>query len=179
MKVNQDKFKELILYLSEKSRDDKKFGATKLNKLLYFCDFGAYVELGKPITSAGYFRLRNGPAPRCLLPVRKEMVESGLLEVQTVHLATKNKPQERTVNLRAPKMNAFSPAEMKLIDSVLMEFRDYDSDEISDRSHREMGWLLMAEHETIPYPMAFYSNPPLTEEEIARGRQIAASRRTA
>jgi hypothetical protein len=37
----------------------------------------------------------------------------------------------------------------------------------------------MAEKETIPYAMAFYSNPPLTEEEIARGRQIAESRRAA
>ena len=179
MRVNQDKFKELILYLSEKSRDDKKFGATKLNKLLYFCDFGAYVELGQPVTGVGYFRLREGPAPRCLIPVRREMVESGALEVKAVPLSTRAKSLERTVNLRAPKMDAFSPEEMELIDSVLAEFKDYDSDEISDRSHREMGWLLMAERETIPYPMAFYSNPPLTGEEIERGQQIAASRRTA
>jgi len=53
--VNQDKFRELVLYLSEKSQDDKKFGATKLNKILYFCDFGSYVKLGQPVTGRATF----------------------------------------------------------------------------------------------------------------------------
>ncbi len=178
MKVNQDKFRELVLYLSEKSQDDKKFGATKLNKILYFCDFGSYVKLGQPVTGASYFRLGNGPAPKCMRPVRREMIEEGILKLEAIP-TLRGKPLERTVNLRPPKMDSFSRAEVAYIDSVLKEFKDYDSDEISDRSHGELGWMLMAEKETIPYAMAFYSNPPLTEEEIARGRQIAESRRAA
>ena len=103
MRVNQDKFRELVLYLSEKSRDDRKFGATKLNKLLYFCDFLSYVELGHPVTGAGYFRLGKGPAPKCLRPARREMEQDGILEVKKVVLAD-GKTQIRTINLRPPKM---------------------------------------------------------------------------
>lgn len=106
-------------------------------------------------------------------------MEQGILELHVVPLITRNKPQERTVSLRHPNFNSFSPAEIELINSVLTEFRDYDSDEISYRSHNELGWMLMAERETIPYDLAFYSNPPLTGEEVERGRQLAASRRAA
>lgn len=169
----------MILCLSEQSRDDRKFGAAKLNKLLYFCDVLAYVKLGRPVTGVKYFRLGNGPAPKCFLAVCREMMEQGILELHVVPLITRNKPQERTVSLRHPNFNSFSPAEIELINSVLTEFRDYDSDEISYRSHNELGWMLMAERETIPYDLAFYSNPPLTGEEVERGRQLAASRRAA
>ena len=34
-----DKFRELILYIAQESEGDPNFGATKLNKILFFCDF--------------------------------------------------------------------------------------------------------------------------------------------
>jgi len=178
MKVNQDKFRELVLYLSEKSKEDKKFGATKLNKLLYFCDFLSYVKLGHPVTGAGYFRLENGPAPKCLRPARREMEQDGILEVREVPLADGNR-QIRTINLRLPKMADFSPAEVEIIDSVLEKLRDLDAEQVSDLSHLDVGWLVANQKEDIPYNLAFFSNEPLTQQEIARGRKIAASRKAA
>jgi hypothetical protein len=47
-RFDKEKFKELVLYLAEKCETDPSFGVTKLNKLLYYCDFVAYSELGKP-----------------------------------------------------------------------------------------------------------------------------------
>ena len=41
---------ELILYVAEKCQDDPKFGATKLNKILWWADFLAYAQHGTPIT---------------------------------------------------------------------------------------------------------------------------------
>lgn len=40
------KMKELILYLASRSEEDPRFSATKLNKLLFYCDFTAYRRLG-------------------------------------------------------------------------------------------------------------------------------------
>jgi uncharacterized phage-associated protein len=178
MKVNQDKFRELVLYLSEKSKEDKKFGATKLNKLLYFCDFLAYVKLGKPITGVGYFRLENGPAPKCLVPVRREMVEQGILQVDRVPLADE-KYQDRTVALRPPNMGRFTQDEIEHINDVINKLWNLDADDVSALSHEEVGWKVMRYRETIPYGIAFFSNPPLTEEEKVRAREIARSRRAA
>ena len=44
------KMKELILYLAARSEDDPRFSSTKLNKLLFYCDFTAYRQLGRSIT---------------------------------------------------------------------------------------------------------------------------------
>jgi hypothetical protein len=39
--MDDRKMKELILYLASKSEDDPRFSSTKLNKLLFYCDFEA------------------------------------------------------------------------------------------------------------------------------------------
>src|SRR5437660_6974881 len=54
---NEVRYKELVLYICQKCATDQKFGATKLNKILYFSDFLAYAELGEPITGFEYQRL--------------------------------------------------------------------------------------------------------------------------
>ena len=69
------KFKELMLYFSQRGLDEGLvIGSTKLNKLLFFTDFRAYAELGSPVTGATYQRLQWGPAARQLLPMRDEML---------------------------------------------------------------------------------------------------------
>jgi hypothetical protein len=83
---DERKMKELILYISQKCADDAKFGATKLNKILYFSDFLAYAYHGSPITGFEYQKLPNGPAPRRLVPVREQLMESGELGIQEVPL---------------------------------------------------------------------------------------------
>ena len=39
---NEEKFKELVLYISRRSEHDQAFGAIKLNKLLVFSDFYSF-----------------------------------------------------------------------------------------------------------------------------------------
>lgn len=68
-RLNKEKFRELILYVANMSRNDPDFGAVKLNKILYYADFRAYRELGRPISGAAYRKLSEGPAPRQLLRV--------------------------------------------------------------------------------------------------------------
>ena len=70
---DSQKFKQLILYLAERSGDDPGFAATKLNKLMYFCDFEAYRQLGRSITGARYQKLPWGPAAVEFLPLQDEL----------------------------------------------------------------------------------------------------------
>ncbi|HZQ34888.1 MAG TPA: hypothetical protein VFD32_03070 [Dehalococcoidia bacterium] len=50
--IDSRKLGELILYVAEKSSDDPRFGATKLNNILFFSDFLAFGQLGRSITGA-------------------------------------------------------------------------------------------------------------------------------
>src|SRR5687767_3702503 len=74
---DDSKLAELILFIAHRSECDERFGAVKLNKLLFFSDFLAYGRLGSSITGQDYQKLQHGPAPRKLLPVVREMEESG------------------------------------------------------------------------------------------------------
>ena len=169
---DDQRFKELVLYICERSANDPKFGATKLNKTLYFGDFLAYAERGAPITGFEYQKLPNGPAPRRMLPIRDEMVKDGTLAIQPVRLVS-GRVQERPVNLRSAQLNLFTPEQIALVDAIIEALRDATAEEVSELSHRMVGWKVVAQNETIPYETIFVSDEPLTEADIERGKELA------
>lgn len=166
------KLAELILYVSQKCANDPRFGAIKLNKVLYFSDFLAYANWGRPITGAEYQNLRNGPAPRRLLPLREILEFKRELVMQRVQLRSGN-VQHRTVNMREPDLKVFTGEEIALVDDVIRILERMDAEQASDLSHRMVGWKMTREGETIPYQTIFLSDEPLTEAEIKRGLELA------
>lgn len=159
-----EKFRELILYLAKNSQDDKTFGGTKLNKLLFFCDFLAYRSLGRSITGQEYQRLDFGPAPRRLKPICSQMVEERICDWE--ERTYFGKQQKRLVALRDPRPDVFTESEISLITDVLDELRNSNASEVSELSHTFLGWQLAAKGETIPYATILISAPrPLNEEE--------------
>jgi hypothetical protein len=168
---DERRYIELVLYICQKCATDPRFGGTKLNKILYFSDFLAYAQLGKPITGFEYQRLVNGPAPRRMLPMREEMEKKRLLGVQLIALKG-GRTQHRVVNLRAPDLGVFTAAEIALVDRVIEELWNLDAEAVSDLSHRMMGWRLADLGETIPYETVFISSEPLTETDVQRAREL-------
>jgi hypothetical protein len=168
------KLAELILYISSKCANDIYFGATKLNKILYFSDFLAYGNWGRSITGAEYQNLPNGPAPRHLKPVRDVLELRKELAVQPVRFSS-GKVQHRTIPLREPDLSLFSGQDIALVDEIIKILSDMDAQGASALSHRMVGWKMTTAGETIPYQTIFLSNEPLSEAEIKRGREIAKS----
>ncbi len=169
---DEAKLKELILYVCQKCADDPKFGSVKLNKHLFFSDFFAYANLGTGITNVEYQKLKAGPAPKRLLPIRNEMIASGELGLQEVRIAP-GFTQKRPVALRNPDLSLFTADEIALVDEVLSVFHEDNAKQISDASHM-IGWKAAKEGEIIPYSTIFISNSPLTENEQQRGLEIAS-----
>lgn len=172
-KQDSQKFKELMLYVCEKSATDPNFGATKLNKILFLSDFWAYAQLRKPITGAEYMKLQWGPAPRPLVPIRKEMQKNGELAIQETTLDPQI-ARKRPVNLRAADLSVFSAEEIALVDSVIDFCRRATGSGVSRFTHSWHGWIAAEEGETIPYETVFISDEPITALEIARGKELAA-----
>lgn len=171
-KEDERKFKELVLYISQWCANDPKFGATKLNKALYFSDFLAYATLGESITKVEYQKLPNGPAPRRLKPLREAMVTSGELGIQEVPLRG-GKIQIRTVNLRRPDLSVFTADEIALVDSVLTALAEANAETVSEMSHAMIGWKVTQLGQTIPYETIFVSDRPLTEVDKQRAHEVA------
>jgi hypothetical protein len=168
---NANKMQELILYVCKQLENDPKFGATKLNKLLFFCDFLAYLKLGQAITEATYQKLEHGPAPKCLVPLREGMISNGIAAPQqTTYMGN---PQNRLIALRDAELSVFNAKEVALIDSIICCFKDYNGKEMSDLSHKFSGWKLANLKEEIPYQVALVESPEeLPESVILKANQL-------
>lgn len=168
---NEEKFKELILYIITKTEGDPSFGAIRLNKALFFADLFAYGQLGRSITGQEYQKLEMGPAPRRLVPVRDEMIESE--DVVTAKRAFKGYTQHRLVAMREPNLSEFSGAEIALVDELLSLMKGKTGKEVSDMSHGFLDcWDGVPLHETIPLSVVFVTNRDLTERERAHARDL-------
>ena len=48
---NEEKLRQLILYVSQKCANHPGFGLTKLNKIAYFADFLVFANTDNPLTA--------------------------------------------------------------------------------------------------------------------------------
>ena len=173
IEFNEEKFQELVLHVCGRSQDDPRFGATKLNKLLFYMDFGSYRLLGSPITGATYQHLPAGPAPRQLLSVRQYLTDRG--DATQEYRPYFDGTQDRLVPRREANLSLFSEDELAIVDDVLHEFWSFNARRISEYSHQEWGWRVTKDLEDIPYYLAWVSTDPLNLEQVEKGREIAAS----
>ena len=169
---NEDRFRELVLYISQKCANDPKFGSVKLNKILFFSDFLAFAHYGEPITGFEYQKLEQGPAPRRLLPLRKKMIENMELGLQEIPLKSGN-TQIRTVDLRRPNLAVFKPEHIAVVDRVIEALSEAGAETVSELTHKMVGWKAARYRGTIPYETLFLTDEPLSEGDVERGREIA------
>lgn len=165
IQFDSEKFAELLLFFSKYSEDDRFFGSTKLNKMLFVADFFAYGYFASPITGATYVHLDYGPAPRELLPIRQILQDERRLELreQDLFIGT----QKRPVALDDPDTSVFSEDELALMRSVLQEFENVPAGSARDWSHTVMGWMLTEDREEIPYEMVFmFQKEPITMADL-------------
>ncbi len=161
------KFEELMLHIAQRSANDRRFGATKLNKLLFYGDFLAYLYFGQPITAHRYQALPQGPAPIALLPVLRRMEEEKAAVVtQSEHYGFM---QKRLVALRDPNYDLFSAQEIALIDRLIEDFWNLTAKQISEHSHQLLAWQVARPSEEIPYTVALVGSRRPTAEEAEHG----------
>lgn len=167
---DDEKFRELVLYVAEKSEGDTNFGATKLNKLLFYADFVFYQRFGTSITRHQYQKLEHGPAPKALKPILATMQAEGVIkEVERTHYG---RSQRRVLALRNANLSVFTPEEVAFVDGILRDFASKSAKEVSDLSHRFIGWKYAEIGETIPYQVTLVARRPPTREESAFGEQL-------
>jgi hypothetical protein len=158
------------VYLSILSEGDRFYGAIKLNKLLFYADFMAYLRFGKPITGQEYQRLEHGPAPRGFKPLIERMKKAGDIVTREDNIGGFR--QIRTLAKRGPELSIFSGPEVALIDETVHRFRRMSASEISDKSHDFLGWKLATLNETIPYSIALIGAREPNAQERAQGRHL-------
>ncbi|NMC42769.1 MAG: SocA family protein [candidate division Zixibacteria bacterium] len=169
----QARLKEIIIYICQKCQDHPRFGAVKLNKILFFADFVAYARRGKSITGETYFKLPFGPAPKRLIPAVEELKGAGAVIEQERPVFARI--QKRLIPLREPDLSLFDGFEISLVDEVIEALKDKDAEAVSELSHTFIGWQLVREREEIPYETVFIRDPNdivITEQRRRRAEEI-------
>jgi hypothetical protein len=144
MQFDREKFKTFVLYVAWKAGRRDWFGATKLNKVLWFSEARAFVLHGNPITGATYIREKFGPVPRQMMPAQAELEREGKIRV-----FREGKLSRITADSR-PDMSQFSKQELQIIDYWIEHIdREHTATTISDKSH-DYAWDIAHEGEEIP-----------------------------
>ena len=163
MDFDKPKFKQLVHYIIWRVGKHDWFGATKLNKVLWFADARAYTFTGQSITGETYTRGEFGPVPKHIMPIRAELEREGTIRI------TKEGSLTRIVALVPAYPNWFSSAELQSIDWWANHIaQDHTAASISEELH-DYAWEIAKEGEELPlyaYRVARIKEP--SDEELKR-----------
>ena len=153
-----NKFKNVLLYLLECCAAKPNIGETVLNKLLYFCDFNYYEIYEEHLTGARYKKLPYGPVPQQLNSVINQLIADN--QLQRIKTNYHGFMQTRYLPLVKPDLTQLSAAEKTVIDDVVRQMSDWNANQISEYSHKDMPWMATDDGGYIGYNLAFYRESP-------------------
>jgi Protein of unknown function (DUF4065) len=152
MGLNEDKFKNLILYICSKA-EPQNLGATKLDKILWYSDAYAYLMIGEPITGETYIKRQFGPFAPHFYKMIEELEADGKLCVRpTDHYGFAKKEY---IPLVQADIEDFLPQEVSIIDDIIdVVCNNYTAKGISEQSHNDI-WEMADIGDEIPYYAMF------------------------
>ncbi len=140
-------FNVILLFCS-----DENVFTTKLNKLLFYCDFLHFKNHRIGITGLKYRALPFGPAPENWDFYLGELVRERLLDVEEI--VFQDASGYRYCSLVEPDLSIFSREELSTLFTVKNCFKDCTATQIMNKSHEEKAYLETAEKEEISYELA-------------------------
>ncbi len=146
-------------------REEKTFGSTTLNKILFYIDNQSYVERGKPISDFKYKKWEHGFIPKQLMQYKSEMKEAKILEEISVPYF--GLLQSKPVSKITPNIDNFTSNDISIIDSVISEFKGVNASMASDRHHQLLCWKIARHGEDLPfYAYLITKSDEYTDEEL-------------
>lgn len=117
---------------------------TKLNKLLFYTQFLFAKEFGCNLLERNFIKDYYGPVLENLDTELHALEKEGLLRVENTGYGTQIHPKVKF------KDSAYTEEERRVLEKVLVEFKDCSATRISDISHQESLWKNTQMKHTIP-----------------------------
>lgn len=165
MQFDREKFKALVLYVLWRTGNHDGFGATKLNKVLWFSEARSFEALGKPISGETFVRDKFGPRARHVKAVCDELESEGLAERFTERVYDYEVTRYRA--FQPPDTSQFTNEQLSLVDWWIRHVsEDHTASSISKLSH-DYSWQIAGMGEELPLYayLAARIRAPRTEEE--------------
>ncbi len=144
-----DKYINAVLFFCSATAS---VGKTKLNKLLFYLDFGMYRKYGTSVTGLTFVREQYGPVVRHQYSGVEALLRDQYL-TEVVKTAG-DIEYETFIASVEPNINVFSDAERDMMQGVCDKFGTVSAKKLSDLSHQEKAWTDVAQGSSIPYSFA-------------------------
>jgi transcriptional regulator with XRE-family HTH domain len=137
-KPNLQRLTEMVVFFAEKLQPYK----TKLNKLLFYADFGMFQKTFFSISGAQYVALPMGPVPDKFNGIFEYLVNSGTIDVQYFEFADGGTGEQFNPKPNRPfNPELFLPEELNVLETTAERFRSISTGEIIALSHKEEAWI--------------------------------------
>ena len=168
------KSRELVLFIAHRLGTKERYGATMLNKALYFIDNVYYLKTGKPISDFKYVRQDFGatPDPAQFMPLRDELVNSN--EAESLEREFFGRIQKKLMAKREPNLDLFEKEEIAFIDEMLAQISEKSATDLSDFAHRYPAWKAASDKEELPFFTFLLSSKTPNQDDIDWAKSVMA-----
>lgn len=156
IRFNQDKFREVLLYILERVGGRANIGETAIYKLLYFIDTDYYENYGKSVTGLSYVKQKFGPTPSQseFLPAIKALKERGELVTEEVQLGSYR--QKKYLPTIEAELHFLTAHELEHINWELDRLSTLSARALSAFSHEDTPWIVAQMGAPIDYQQVMY-----------------------
>lgn len=111
---------------------------TKVNKLLFYSDFLNYQRQGTSMLGIAYRAIPYGPVPAEYEKIYKELYEQDFINIEQI---PELNYAERLLPTISFNSDLFSESELKVLEDVAIKFKNINTVDIVNISHKEIAWL--------------------------------------
>ncbi|MGQ0827259.1 MAG: type II toxin-antitoxin system antitoxin SocA domain-containing protein [Bacteroidota bacterium] len=130
------KIAQVINYFSH----EKEVFKTKLNKLLFYADFGHYQQCGFSITGISYRAIKFGPVPSEYDKMYMKLCDDKLIALKQVEVANGDYG-DAISGTQKFNSSLFSDLEKNILEQVGKKFLNLNTKKVVDKSHQEQAWI--------------------------------------
>lgn len=135
---------------------------TKLNKLLWYIDSLNFKEYSMSVSGCSYLHDKYGPVPKNYRWIIAAAIDAGLLVEEEICFPSGS--AGIIYNASKPfDSSLFKKEELEVMDYVINYFKDYNCQEIKDKSHKEEAYLESEDKERISYKYASHLSISLSD----------------
>ena len=132
------KFTEMIIFFAEKIEPWK----TKLNKLLFYSDFGMHKKTGFSISGLPYKAIPMGPVPNNYNGLFEYISNKADIIIESKTFSDEVIGEQFLVGTTKTFNNdLFTEKELEILENVSQIFKDTNTREIIELSHQEKAWI--------------------------------------
>ena len=129
------KIAKVISYFSNELETYK----TKVNKLLFYCDFLMYKRTAHSMTGIAYKAIPYGPVPAEYDKMYIKLCDDDKINISPIAFSDGNYGEK--IIGKADDLKEFSKIEQEVLSAVLAMFKSSTTKEVVDISHNEPAWI--------------------------------------